>query len=133
MRTSPAIYATPRGDTSGVVVQTGPVDLDQDLARLRPGGVVDIDEKSVVAHAPVARYDILPSLAGLMQLQNSGAITRNTRGEFIIHRQIRFPAGLSDHSVKFLLLRGVPLPQGDIGGATVISDETGEAVRFDRR
>jgi Ca2+-binding EF-hand superfamily protein len=124
---------TLRGDTSGVVIQTGPVDLDQDLARLRPGGVVDIDEKSLVANAPAARYDILPSLAGLMQLQNAGAITRNGRGEFIIRRQIRFPAGLSDHPVKFLLLRGVPPPQGDAGGATVISEETGAAIRFDRR
>jgi len=124
---------TLRGDTNGVVVQTGPVDLDEDLARSRPGGVVDVDEKSVVAAEPVVRYDLLPSLAGLMQLQNSGAITRNKRGEFIIHRQIRFPAGLSDHSVKFLLLHGVPLPQGDTGGVTVISEDTGQVIRFDRR
>src|SRR6185437_9737472 len=97
---------TLQGDTSGVVVRTGPIDLDQDLANSRPGGVVDVDEKSVVASLPAARYDLLPGLAGLMQLQNTGAITRNKRGEFIIHRQIRFPAGLSGHGVKFLLLHG---------------------------
>jgi Ca2+-binding EF-hand superfamily protein len=124
---------TLQGDTSGVVVQTGPIDLDQDLASSRPGGVIDVDEKSVVAGVPVARYDMLPGLAGLMQLQNSGAITRNKRGEFIIHRQIRLPAGLSDHPVKFLLLHGVPLPTGDTGGATVISEDTGQVINFDRR
>ncbi len=121
------------GDVSGVVVQTGPIDLDQDLANSRPGGVVDVDDKSVVAGVPVMRYDMLPGLAGLMQLQNSGAITRNKRGEFIIHREIRLPAGLSDHPVKFLLLHGVPLPQGDTGGVTVISEDTGQVIRFDRR
>jgi Ca2+-binding EF-hand superfamily protein len=124
---------TLRGDTNGVVVQTGPVDLDEDLARSRPGGIVEVDEKAVVAAAPVVRYDLLPGLAGLMQLQNSGAITRDKRGEFVIHRQIRFPAGLSDHPVKFLLLHGVPLPTGDTAGVTVISEDSGEVIRFDRR
>jgi len=123
---------TLKGDTSGVVVQTGPVEIETELAESAPGGVVDLDEKSVVASAPVARYEILPGLAGLMQLQNSGALTRNKRGEFIIRRQIRFPAGLSAE-VTFLLPRGVPAPQGNPEGATVISEETGDRLRFDRR
>ena len=121
------------GDASGVVIRTGPVDLDKELAETAPGGVVDIDEKSVVAPVAVVRYDILPGLAGLMQLQNAGALTRNREGEFIIHRQIRFPAGLDEHHVTFLLLHGVPLPQGDPGGATVISEETGQEIKLDRR
>jgi Ca2+-binding EF-hand superfamily protein len=121
------------GDTSGVVVQTGPVDLETDLEKSTPGGVVDLDEKAIVATTLVIRYEILPGLAGLLQLQNSGALSRNRQGEFLIHRQIRFPAGLSGHSVKFLLLRDVPLPQGDPDGATVISEETGNPLKFDRR
>jgi Ca2+-binding EF-hand superfamily protein len=124
---------TLKGDTSGVVVQTGPIDVETDLAQSSPGGVVDLDEKAVVANAPVARYDILPGLAGLLQLQNSGALTRNSRGEFIIRRQIRFPAGLSGHSVKFVLLRGVPVPEGNPDGAMVISEETGMEMKLERR
>ena len=121
------------GDASGVVVRTGPVDLDKELAETAPGGIIDIDEKSVVASAAVVRYDLLPGLAGLMQLMNSGALTRNREGEFIIHRQIRFPAGLNEHHVTFLLLHGVPLPQGDSGGATVIAEDTGQQIKLDRR
>jgi Ca2+-binding EF-hand superfamily protein len=121
------------GDTSGVVVRSGPMDLDKELAETSPGGLVNIDEKSVVTPATVVRYDILPGLAGLMQLQNSGALTRNREGEFIIHRQIRFPAGLGEHRATFLLLHGVPLPQGNSGVATVISEDTGQEIKLDRR
>jgi hypothetical protein len=124
---------TLKGNTSGVLVQTGPVDLETDLAQSTPGGVVDVDEKAVVASAPVVRYDILPGLAGLLQLQNSGALTRNSRGEFIIHRPIRFPPGLSGHPVKFVLLHGVPMPEGNPEGATVISEDTGTEIKLDRR
>jgi hypothetical protein len=35
------------------------------------------------------------------------------------------------HTVKFLLLRGVPLPDGDPGQAVVIAEETGKPVKFD--
>jgi hypothetical protein len=68
-----------------------------------------------------------------MQLMNSGALTRNHEGEFIIHRQIRFPAGIDEHHVTFLLLHGVPLPQGDSGGAMVIAEDTGQQIKLDRR
>ncbi len=124
---------TLRGDTSGVIVRTGPTDLESDLEQFSPGGVVDIDPDAVVASAPAVRYDVLPGAAGLMQLQNDGALTRNRRGEFIIHRKIRFPAGLSGLSASFLLLRGVPVPDGRPDGATVIAEETGQPVKFDRR
>jgi hypothetical protein len=121
------------GDSSGVVIRTGPVDLDKELVETSPGGVVDVDEKAVVAPVAVVRYDTLPGLAGLMQLQNAGALTRNREGEFIIHRQIRFPAGLNEHHVTFLLLHGVPLPHGDPGGAMVIAEDTGQQIKLDRR
>jgi Ca2+-binding EF-hand superfamily protein len=124
---------TLKGDTSGVVVRTGPLDLDTELAETSPGGVVDLDEKTIVASAPVVRYTILPGLAGLQQLQNSGALSRTSRGEFVIHEQIRFPAGLSGHAVKFLLLRDVPMPEGDPGDATLISEETGMVIDPKRR
>jgi hypothetical protein len=113
------------------VVRTGPTDLEADLEQFSPGGVIDIAADTIVASAPVVHYDVLPGAAGLLQLENSGALTRNRRGEFLIHEKIRFPAGLSGLSASFLLLRGVPAP-GRPDGATVISEETGQPIKFDR-
>ena len=93
-------------------MQTGPTDLEADLEQFSPGGAIELDPAAVVGSAPAVRYEILPGAAGMLALQNAGAITRNQRGEFLIHRKIRFPAGLSGLSVTFLLLRGVPLPDG---------------------
>jgi Ca2+-binding EF-hand superfamily protein len=123
---------TLKGDTSGVVIRTGPTDLESDLEQFSPGGVVDIDPATVVASVPAVHYDVLPGAAGLLQLQNSGAITRNAGGEFLIHQKIRLPAGLSGLSATFLLLRGVPIPDGRPDGARVISEETGQQVKFER-
>jgi hypothetical protein len=48
---------------------------------------------------------------------------------FLIHRKIRFPAGLSGaHSVRFLRLRGIAKPDGDPGHSVVISEEIGLPV-----
>jgi Ca2+-binding EF-hand superfamily protein len=118
------------GDTSGVVVRTGPVDLENETAQTSPGGVVEIDERSVVASTPVQRYDVLPGPSGLIQLMNSGALTRTRRGEFVIHRKVRFPAALAGHSVTFLLMPNVPIPEGNPDGSTVISEETGQPIEF---
>ncbi len=120
---------TLKGDAGGVVVRTGPTDLETDLEEFSPGGVVDIDPAAVVGSATPMRYEVLPGAAGLLQLQNEGALTRNGRGEFLVHRKIRLPAGLSGLSAKFLLLRGVPTPDGRPDGAAVISEETGQPVR----
>jgi Ca2+-binding EF-hand superfamily protein len=106
--------------------------LERDLERFSPGGVVTIDAKQVVASAKAEPYEVLPEQAGLIQLVKSGALTRNERDEFLINKKIRFPAGLAGaHSVKFLLLRGVPKPDGNPGHSTVISEETGETLKFD--
>lgn len=103
--------------------------LERELYRFNPGGVVEIDAAKVVASAPVERYAVLPEQAGLIQLVVSGALTQNRQGEFLINRKIRFPAGLAGaHSVKFLLRRGVPAPDGDPGHSPVISEETGRPV-----
>jgi Ca2+-binding EF-hand superfamily protein len=121
---------TLKGDSSGVVVRTGPTDLESDLEQFSPGGIIDIDPRTVVANAPAVRYEVLPGAAGLLQLENSGALTRNQRGEFLIHRKIRFPAGLAPLSPTFLLLRGVEMPEGHPDGAKVISEETGQQLKF---
>jgi hypothetical protein len=59
-------------------------------------------------------------------------LTRNENGEFLINKKTRLPAGLTgSHSVKFLLRRDVPKPEGHPGHSTVISEETGETVKFE--
>jgi Ca2+-binding EF-hand superfamily protein len=126
---------TIQGDPKGVVVQTPSVrGLENDLRRFNPGGVIDIDPASVVARLPVARYEVLPEQAGLIQLVRAGALSQNRSGEFLIQKKIRFPAGLTGaHSVTFVLLRGAPLPDGDPGHSDVIAEETGQKITFGKR
>ncbi len=113
----------------GVTVRREPLTPGAELKRYNPGGVVTIDAETVVASLPPEPYVVLPEAAGLKQLVDEGALTVNSEGEFLIHRKIRFPAGLyGGHSVSFLLLRGVPMPEGDPGHSTVVSEETGEVL-----
>lgn len=117
------------GDAKNIRVVTPTGDLQRELYRFNPGGVVTIDAAKVTASARAEPYEVLPQQAGLIQLVQSGALTQNSLGEFLIHQKIRFPAGLTGaHSVKFLLRRGVPTPDGDPGHSEVISEETGAAL-----
>jgi hypothetical protein len=124
-------WAPPRCARAGggaahpAAVRNGPVDLASELNRLYPGGVLVIDPATLVASQPAERYEVLPNYAGLMQLVENGALTRNRGGEFLIQGTMRFPAEVEG---KFLLLRGVPLPRGNPGRATVISEETGQPI-----
>ncbi|TMI99893.1 MAG: hypothetical protein E6G97_20050 [Alphaproteobacteria bacterium] len=123
-----------QGDTRNIVVRTPSGSLVSELHSYSPGGVVEVDAKDVVASKPAEPYEVLPQQAGLIQLVQSGALTQNGRGEFLIHGKIRFPAELyGAHSVKFLLLRGVPEPDGDPGHSDVISEETGLSIKKARR
>lgn len=118
------------GDTRNVIVQTGPSNLASELKRFSPGGLVEIDPRRVVASLPVERYEVLPQQAGLLQLVQAGKLEEKS-GEFLIKQKIRFPAELTGaHSVKFLLLRGVPTPDGDPGHSEVVSEETGEKLKL---
>jgi Ca2+-binding EF-hand superfamily protein len=122
------------GDASNVVVQSGPNSLIGDLRRFSPGGVIEVDPKRVVSSLPAERYQVLPQQAGLLQLVQSGALVQNRAGEFMIKQKMRFPAELHGaHAVKFLLLRGAPMPEGDPGHSEVISEETGEKLKFGGR
>jgi Ca2+-binding EF-hand superfamily protein len=118
------------GDAGNVTVQSGSRNLLSEFHRFSPGGLVEIDPKEVVSSLPAERYVVLPQQAGLLQLVNSGALSVNRSGEFLIHKKIRFPGGLHGaHSVKFLLLRGVPEPDGDPGHSDVMSEETGRPLK----
>jgi hypothetical protein len=90
---------------------------------------VQIDPRDAVSSQPAEAYEVLPQQAGLLQLVNSGALSVNRSGDFLIHKKIRFPGGLHGaHSVKFLLLKGVPVPDGDPGHSDVMSEETGRSL-----
>jgi len=117
------------GSSKNIVVQAGPSDPRTDLKMYSPGGVVEIDPRNVIAALPVERYEVLPEEAGLVQLLGASKIARNKSGEYLIKKKIRFPADLyGAHAVKFLLLRGVPAPDGDPGHSTVVSQETGQKI-----
>jgi hypothetical protein len=114
------------GETETLTLQR----LQHDPMRLvsihHPAGIIPIDPRDVVAPLPVEAYSVLPQQAGIRQLIKDGTLTVNRSGDHVIQRKMRFPAGLQGgHSVKFLLLRGVPLPDGDPGHSTVVSEETG--------
>ncbi|MGH7005302.1 MAG: hypothetical protein ACREIP_15270, partial [Alphaproteobacteria bacterium] len=117
-----------------VVTEKGAALAERMLNELTPGGIVEIDPAAVVASKPAERYEVLPREAGLLQLVRSGALTVSDNGEFVIRRKIRLPAGLyGAHSVKFILARGVPEPEGNVGHAQIISEETGLPITGTRR
>jgi hypothetical protein len=94
------------------------------MRHIHPGGLVEIDPRSVVASQRVERYDVMPEEAGLIRLEQDGAITRNSSGEFLVHRKIRFPAGLYG-MLRFRIQKGTPMPEGDPGHSCVIVEATG--------
>jgi Ca2+-binding EF-hand superfamily protein len=115
------------GDASNVIVQAGPSRAKDEMYRFSPGGVIEIDAKTVVGSVPATRYEVLPQEAGLVQLLASGALKQNSLGEYIVREKIRFPAGLyGAHSVTFLVMKGAPYPDGDPGHSCVIVEETGD-------
>jgi Ca2+-binding EF-hand superfamily protein len=112
------------GNPSNVVIQAGPSRARDEMARFFPGGVTEIDPKTVVANVPVARYEVLPAQAGLVQLLATGVLTQNSAGEYLVAKKIRFPAGLTGaHAVTFLVLKGAPYPDGDPGHSCVMVEE----------
>jgi hypothetical protein len=103
--------------------------VPRDIAQVHSAAIVDIDPRTVFASAPVERYEVLPRAAGLIQLEQDGAITRNSAGEFLVHKKIRFPAGLyGTHQARFRIQKGTPMPEGDPGHSCVIVEETGMAL-----
>ncbi|TMJ94269.1 MAG: hypothetical protein E6G74_23205 [Alphaproteobacteria bacterium] len=100
--------------------------LPHEITRFHRGGIVEIDPRTVIASRPVERYEVMPQEAGLIQLERDGAITRNGDGEFLVHKKIRFPAGLfGPHVVRFRIEKGVAMPEGDPGRSCVIVEDTG--------
>lgn len=111
------------GSPSGNLTET-------QFKRFYPGGLRQIDPRAVVSPVEVAAYEVLPSLAGLLQLSREGRVKVISDGSYKIVKRIpRFPAGLTAAlSVKWLLAEGVPIPAGDPLQSPVFSEKTRECV-----
>ena len=120
------------GDASNIILRAGPSPALDSLYRYSPGGLVGIDPNSVVASLPVRTYEVFPQEAGLVQLLESGALRQNRAGEYIVQKPMRFPAGLHGaHSIRFLVLRGTPVPDGDPGHSCVSVEDQASERKFE--
>ncbi len=99
-----------------------------DFYREFPAGVIDIDRKSVVSPQPVESYEMLPNLAGIIKLMESGSV-RRTRDRFyvIVKPFAKFPPMLGSDA-KFILSNGIPMPAGQGKHSPVFLEETGECI-----
>ncbi|WP_319567835.1 hypothetical protein [Cohaesibacter marisflavi] len=95
-----------------------------------PYGVEQFEVADVIASGKVAVYDILPNIAGLIQLLDAGSLSVTEDEYFIIKKPIaHFPAGMHGaFGGTFLLEEGVPLPAGDLGHAVVYDLATGKCL-----
>ena len=119
------------GDPGNLIVLKGQNDLNEELKLFTPGGVVDVNADAVVGSQRPERYAVLPQQAGLLQLMESGALSRNGEGDFLIQRKIRLPAELNGGH-KLILLTGVQEPDGEPGHACVLVQETGAPLKGNR-
>ncbi|WP_119308786.1 hypothetical protein [Cohaesibacter haloalkalitolerans] len=93
-----------------------------------PYGVEQFEVNDVIASGKVTAYDILPHIAGLIQLLDAGSLGLTDDEYFIIKKPIsHFPAGMyGTFGGTFLLEEGVPLPAGNPGHAVVYDLATGK-------
>ena len=128
-----------------------------EMIRRAPLGVVEIDPKTVVSGLPVKTFDVLPGYAGLLQLiemralevteyvralrlgrnlvigdlqvtdprGNAATVTEVAQGFRVLGR-MTMPTHL-EHSLKFVVPAGVPVPLGAPGPAK-LSCESGAAL-----
>ena len=95
-----------------------------EASRFWPGGLVRIAPEEVVAAAPVATYQVLPSQMGLAQLIGAGAIQPLGDDRFRVVRPIpHLPPGMAGaHSATLVLAGGVPRPPGDPGHSCIVEE-----------
>jgi hypothetical protein len=131
--------------------------LWREAQRELPAGVADIDSDTVVARLAISPYEVLPSYAGLAQLLDDGALEvlnsrrvrrfgnltvigeANVQGlqapeeyalpsDFRIVKKTRLPPALQP-GFRFVLAKGVPMPDGSVGGSAIVPEETAEDLR----
>jgi hypothetical protein len=101
-------------------------DLEREALAEYPDGVVQVDPGAVVASGFAETYEVLPDRAGLKQLVKAGAVEDKGSGEYHIKTKVKLPANLS--VATFLLLKGIPRPDGGPGMACVVSQESGQVL-----
>lgn len=103
-----------------------------------PGGLVRFDPAKLDASRPAHRHAVLPEAAGLAQLIEEGflePVVGHLGGggmphDFRIVGKMTFPEGLHGaHSVRFILKRGVPMPDGDPGHSCVVPEDPSVPTR----
>jgi hypothetical protein len=104
------------------------------LTRGYPGGIAEFDANDVIAPGPAVAYEVLPSIAGLVDLMKQGAIRRRLEdGYLLIQKPIaRYPFDLASLRMSVLLEKGIPEPAGGSDSLCVISEETGRPLRPSR-
>lgn len=138
-RSPDAIFGTPRasiislpsgtstrGDgTKAIMPQGFDPESWRDAIRFWPGGLIEVDTRSIVADARVEQYKVLPSQMGLAQLIGQGAITKTGSDRYRIVRPIaHIPPKMSgSHAATFDLAPDVPMPVGDLGHSCIRSDK----------
>lgn len=98
------------------------------LAQLLEEGALEVSGTSQVIELGGSR--IITPDGGNSVIKGVGPqAVRTVPSQLRILRKMRFPAGLTGaHSVRFVLARGVPYPDGDPGHSCVRSEETGQPV-----
>jgi hypothetical protein len=108
----------------------------REFLRYNPWGIVDIDPITVITNGKAESYDVLPGLAGLLQLIKDGSIVVQGRNgnELLVTKPIaRLPADVwvGIGAIKrFVFAPGVPVPEGDYRRIGVFRiDNEGNRVR----
>lgn len=109
-----------------------------EFRRYNPGGLIHVDPAQLVAARPAHRLRVLPNYAGLAQLIDEGllepVVMRTDYGQppqtFRIVGKTTLPEGLSGAlSVHFILKRGVPMPDGDLGHSCIVPEDSSVPAR----
>jgi len=92
-------------------------------------GVMTIDPRLVVSNTKAEAYQVLPLQAGMLQLLKDGALASKERGSFDIVKKMRYPAELTGlNNMRFVLKKGVPIPDGDSGDSCVYSEDMNQFI-----
>ncbi|MCB2077416.1 MAG: hypothetical protein KDE55_06915 [Novosphingobium sp.] len=103
-----------------------------ELKRYHPGGVAEVDPRTLASYVRPEAYRTLPMEAGIVQLMIEGKLIRTRYGELIVQQPMRLPSGLhGGHLRKFIVPQGVAAPMGDPGHSCVtFRDSSGSDPRF---
>ncbi len=127
-----AMVALPDGPAFKVIRDNRPrvrVGSGSEKQAVLPPGSRKIDAARVVSQKPASNYEVLPRQAGLAQLQVEGKIGRVEHKTYRIKQKIHIPPGLTrGHRAKFLLPKGVPEPDGDLGDSCLFSEAAGRYI-----